>query len=66
MEIKEIVSKQREYFYTKETYDVKFRKKVLLEIKNLLFKDKEEFIIAFKKDYNKKRRTNGKNRFDFS
>ena len=38
MEIKEIVSKQREYFYTKETYDVKFRKKVLLEIKNLLFK----------------------------
>lgn len=53
MEIKEIVSKQREYFYTKETYDVKFRKKVLLEIKNLLFKYKEEFIIAFKKDYNK-------------
>ena len=37
MEIKEIVSKQREYFYTKETYDVKFREKVLLEIKNLLF-----------------------------
>ena len=53
MEIKELVSLQREYFYKKETYDVNFRLKVLKEIKELLFKYKDRFIEAFKEDYNK-------------
>lgn len=53
MEIKDLVSLQREYFYKKETYDVNFRLKILNDIKTLLFKYKDRFIEAFKKDYNK-------------
>ena len=53
MNIPELVEKQREYFFTYETYDVNFRLKVLKDIKALLFKYKERFFEAFKKDYNK-------------
>ena len=53
MNIAEIVNNQREYFYTKETYDVNFRIEILKQIKTLLFKYKAQFVEAFKKDYNK-------------
>lgn len=53
MEISELVSLQREYFYKKETYDVNFRLRILKDIKELMFKYRPNFISAFKEDYNK-------------
>ena len=53
LEISEVVNKQRQFFKSRQTYDIKFRLGVLKEIKNLLFKYKEDFGKAFKKDFNK-------------
>lgn len=53
MEIKDVVKKQRDYFKTYQTYDVKFRLYILKEIKKLLIKYAPKFKEAFKKDYNK-------------
>ena len=53
MNIPQLVDTQRQYFFTKKTYDVDFRINNLIEMKRLLIKYKQAFIDAFKKDYNK-------------
>lgn len=53
MNIEEIVNAQRNYFLSYKTYDVNFRLSNLKRIKELLFKYQQDFVEAFKKDYNK-------------
>ena len=53
LDISEVVNNQRQFFKSRQTYGIKFRLGVLKEIKNLLFKYKEDFVKAFKKDFNK-------------
>lgn len=53
MTISELVNAQREYFNTHVTYDLSFRLDNLKKIKSLLFKYQDQFIEAFKKDFNK-------------
>ncbi|MGM9873942.1 MAG: aldehyde dehydrogenase family protein [Bacilli bacterium] len=53
MEIKEIINKQREYFLSGKTKDIKERKENLIKIKNLIIKYQNEIIEAFKLDFNK-------------
>lgn len=53
MSIKEIVLNQRNYFLSYATYDVNARIDNLLKIKKLMFKYQQDFVEAFKKDYNK-------------
>lgn len=53
MEINEIVSKQRKYFLTNETKDVKFRLKKLKELKDNIIEMNDEICSALKKDLGK-------------
>ena len=51
--IKDIVDRQREYFYTGVTLPLENRKKNLIRIKELLYKYRTRFNEAFLLDYNK-------------
>ena len=51
--MREILQKQREYFNTFETYDLKFRTQNLKDLKNKILERREDIIKAFKEDMNK-------------
>lgn len=48
-----ILNKQREFFKTSKTLDIKFRKEALLKLKESIFTNLEDLVKAFKEDYNK-------------
>ena len=48
-----ILNKQREFFKTSKTLDIKFRKEALLKLKESIFSNLEDLVKAFKEDYNK-------------
>lgn len=51
--MKEILQKQREYFNTFETYDIKFRTEQLKKLREKILEKKEDLFNAFKEDMNK-------------
>ena len=51
--MKEILQKQREYFNTFETYDIKFRIQQLKNLRDKILEKKEDLFAAFKEDMNK-------------
>ncbi len=53
MTIKEIVSRQREYFYTEETRSVTFRRAALKKLQAAIIRDENKILGALKKDLNK-------------
>ncbi len=53
MTIKEIVSRQRKYFYTEETRSVAYRRTALKKLQAAIMRDENKILEALKKDLNK-------------
>lgn len=53
MSISEIISKQRDFFNSRKTFDVNYRKTALEKLKYSICKNADELYLAFGRDYNK-------------
>lgn len=53
MEIEELIKKQKEFFNTNKTKDIKFRKDALRKLRNAILKYEKDIEIAIRKDLNK-------------
>ena len=53
MELKELLKKQKNYFFDGNTLNIDFRRKTLINLKNIISENEEKILEALNKDLRK-------------